>query len=125
TKNGQMSIKDGLTLTSYLHNLSDRPGDFDLNATKADQITFINHADSRLVLRNSAAANKTITLGNNLNPGADGKGIVELDSVGDGKTLTIAGAGKHLGTAVNKLKKVIFLVLVNLTLSRLPFIAKI
>ncbi|MFU7503280.1 MAG: hypothetical protein ACE1S7_07900, partial [Candidatus Tisiphia sp.] len=25
TKNGQMSIKDGLTLTSYLHNLSDRP----------------------------------------------------------------------------------------------------
>ncbi|MFU7503157.1 MAG: beta strand repeat-containing protein, partial [Candidatus Tisiphia sp.] len=83
--------------------------DFNLNAHAANQIVF-DHADAQLTLRNSAAANKTITLRNDLNPGAgaDGKGIVELHSAMAGNTLTIAGAGRHLGTAVNNLKKVIF-----------------
>ncbi|WP_367364487.1 autotransporter domain-containing protein [Candidatus Tisiphia endosymbiont of Nedyus quadrimaculatus] len=79
-------------------------GGFNLNAAA---ITF-DHADAQLTLRNSAADNKTITLVNNLNPGANGKGIVELDSVVDGKTLTIAGVGLSLGTGGNNLKKVIF-----------------
>ncbi|MFP3018104.1 MAG: autotransporter domain-containing protein [Candidatus Tisiphia sp.] len=87
--------------------LDAKHGVFNLNATKADQITF-DHADAQLTLRNSAAADKTITLVNNLNPGADGKGIVKLDSVVDGKTLTIAGGGKSLGIIGNNLKKVIF-----------------
>ncbi|WP_417905296.1 autotransporter domain-containing protein [Candidatus Tisiphia endosymbiont of Micropterix aruncella] len=85
-------------------------GVFNLNATKADQITF-DHADAQLTLRNSAAGDKTITLVNNLDPGAagaDGKGIVELHSVVDGETLTIAGVGLSLGTGGNNLKKVIF-----------------
>ncbi|WP_375332012.1 autotransporter domain-containing protein [Candidatus Tisiphia endosymbiont of Temnostethus pusillus] len=80
---------------------------FDLNAHADNQITF-DHADAQLTLRNSDAGNKTITLVNNLNPGADGKGIVELHSAENGRTLTIAGAAKSLGTAVNKLQKVIF-----------------
>ncbi|WP_375330707.1 autotransporter domain-containing protein [Candidatus Tisiphia endosymbiont of Oplodontha viridula] len=87
--------------------LDAKHGVFNLNATKADQITF-DHANAQLTLRNSAAADKTITLVNNLNPGADGKGIVKLDSVVDGKTLTIAGGGKSLGIIGNNLKKVIF-----------------
>ncbi|WP_341757531.1 autotransporter domain-containing protein [Candidatus Tisiphia endosymbiont of Ditula angustiorana] len=90
--------------------LDAKHGGFDLNATKADQITF-NHADSQLVLRNSdAAADRTITLLHDLDPGvgADGKGIVKLHSVVDGKTLTIAGVGLSLGTGGNNLKKVIF-----------------
>ncbi|WP_341751420.1 autotransporter domain-containing protein [Candidatus Tisiphia endosymbiont of Piscicola geometra] len=84
-------------------------GDVNLLGAANQTINF-DHADAQLTLKNSAAADKTITLVNNLNPGAgaDGKGIVELHSVEDGRTLTIAGAGKHLGTAVNKLKEVIF-----------------
>ncbi|WP_342267340.1 autotransporter domain-containing protein [Candidatus Tisiphia endosymbiont of Empis tessellata] len=81
--------------------------DFDLNAHADNQITF-DHTDAQLTLKNSDAADKTITLVNNLNPGADGKGIVELHSVVAGRTLTIAGVGLSLGTAVNKLQKVIF-----------------
>ncbi|WP_342259751.1 autotransporter domain-containing protein [Candidatus Tisiphia endosymbiont of Metellina segmentata] len=84
-------------------------GNFRLNATKANQITF-DHADAQLTLKNSAAVDRTITLVNNLDPGAsvDGKGIVELYSVVDGTTLTIAGAATSLGTGGNNLKKVIF-----------------
>ncbi|WP_375332599.1 autotransporter domain-containing protein [Candidatus Tisiphia endosymbiont of Psammoecus bipunctatus] len=80
---------------------------FNLNAHAANQIVF-DHADAQLTLRNSAADNKTITLVNNLNPGADGKGIVELYSAVAEKTLTIAGGGKSLGIIGNNLKKVIF-----------------
>ncbi|WP_342279059.1 autotransporter outer membrane beta-barrel domain-containing protein [Candidatus Tisiphia endosymbiont of Myopa tessellatipennis] len=80
---------------------------FELNADNANQIVF-DHADAQLTLRNSAADNKTITLVNNLNPGADGKGIVELYSAVAEKTLTIAGGGKSLGIIGNNLKKVIF-----------------
>ncbi len=80
---------------------------FDLNAHADNQITF-DHADAQLTLRNSDAGNKTITLVNNLNPGAPNKGVVEFDSVNDGAELKIDGAGLSLGTAVNKLKKVIF-----------------
>ncbi|WP_341755343.1 autotransporter outer membrane beta-barrel domain-containing protein [Candidatus Tisiphia endosymbiont of Ptychoptera albimana] len=82
---------------------------FNLNIAGANQITF-DHADAQLTLKNSAAVDRTITLVNNLDPGAsvDGKGIVELYSVVDGTTLTIAGAATSLGTAVNKLQKVIF-----------------
>ncbi|WP_342270899.1 autotransporter outer membrane beta-barrel domain-containing protein [Candidatus Tisiphia endosymbiont of Parasteatoda lunata] len=80
---------------------------FNLNAHADNQITF-DHADAQLTLRNSAAGNKTITLLNNLNPGAPNKGVVEFDSVNDGAELKIDGAGLSLGTAVNKLKKVIF-----------------
>ncbi|WP_425360957.1 autotransporter domain-containing protein [Candidatus Tisiphia endosymbiont of Stenodema calcarata] len=80
---------------------------FNLNPHAANQIVF-DHADAQLTLRNSAADNKTITLVNNLNPGADGKGIVELYSAVAEKTLTIAGGGKSLGIIGNNLKKVIF-----------------
>ncbi|WP_425363786.1 autotransporter outer membrane beta-barrel domain-containing protein [Candidatus Tisiphia endosymbiont of Hybos culiciformis] len=67
-----------------------------------------SHADARLILRNSAAAaNRTITLQNDLDPGAKNTGIVEFDSVNNGAELKIDG-GKNLGTAGHKLKKVIF-----------------
>ncbi|MDR0774586.1 MAG: autotransporter outer membrane beta-barrel domain-containing protein [Rickettsia sp.] len=82
--------------------------DFDLNAHAVDQITFLD-LDSRLVLRNSYAGNKTITLQNELDPGDPDTGVVEFDSVRDGIELKIDGAAKSLGIdGGNKLKKVIF-----------------
>ncbi|WP_341761561.1 autotransporter outer membrane beta-barrel domain-containing protein [Candidatus Tisiphia endosymbiont of Thecophora atra] len=84
---------------------------FELNADNANQIVF-DHADAQLTLRNSADANRTITLVNDLDlgagAGADGKGIVELHSAVNGRTLTIDGAATSLGTGGNNLKKVIF-----------------
>lgn len=80
---------------------------FRLNATNPNQITF-DHADAQLTLKNSAAVDKTITLVNNLNPGAPNKGVVEFDSVNDGAELKIDGAGLSLGFGGNKLNKVIF-----------------
>ncbi|WP_341748386.1 autotransporter outer membrane beta-barrel domain-containing protein [Candidatus Tisiphia endosymbiont of Dascillus cervinus] len=80
---------------------------FDLNAHADHQIIF-DHADAQLTLRNSHAGDRTITLQNNLNPGAPNTGVVEFDSVNAGAELKIAGFGLSLGTAVNKLQKVIF-----------------
>ncbi|BFD45424.1 MAG: hypothetical protein DMENIID0002_00700 [Rickettsia endosymbiont of Sergentomyia squamirostris] len=83
-------------------------GNFRLNATKANQITF-DHADAQLTLRNSHAGDRTITLRNNLDPGAPNTGVVEFDSVNAGAELKIAGVGLSLGIAGgNNLKKVIF-----------------
>ncbi|WP_341748682.1 hypothetical protein [Candidatus Tisiphia endosymbiont of Sialis lutaria] len=70
-------------------------------------INFI-HPEARLTLRNSSDQNRMITLDNNLDPGTNDTGIVEFDSVEEDKTLTIDGVNKNLGTADNKLKKIIF-----------------
>lgn len=81
--------------------------DFDILAL-GKAITF-KHADSRLVLRNSAAGNKIITLQKNLDPGADNTGVVEFESVKPTAELKIDRAGLSLGIAGgNKLNKVIF-----------------
>ncbi len=81
-----------------------------------DKINFL-HADANLILRNSADANKAITLANNLDPEANlvepgtGKGIVQLQSVRAGKILTINAEGgvgaKSLGTNGNYLRQLI------------------
>jgi outer membrane autotransporter protein len=68
------------------------------------------HQESHLILRNSANANKTITLANSLNPGASvngkGQGIVQLESVHIDKTLRIAcGGAETLGTDANYLQE--------------------
>ncbi|WP_425364539.1 autotransporter domain-containing protein [Candidatus Tisiphia endosymbiont of Mystacides longicornis] len=70
-------------------------------------INFI-HPEARLTLRNSSDQNRMITLDNNLDPGTNDTGIVEFDSVEEDTTLTIDGVDKILGTADNKLKKIIF-----------------
>ncbi|WP_341753301.1 MULTISPECIES: autotransporter domain-containing protein [unclassified Candidatus Tisiphia] len=87
-------------------------GDFNILANVGDQINF-SDPDARLILQNSdnTAVLKTITLANTLDPGlvANGKGIVELNSVHNGKMLTITkAAAQSLGTDVNKLKEVKF-----------------
>ncbi|WP_341748689.1 autotransporter domain-containing protein [Candidatus Tisiphia endosymbiont of Sialis lutaria] len=68
-----------------------------------------SHAQSQLTLRNSDNANdRTIKLLNNLDPGTDNTGIVELDSGNRNKLLKIDGAAKTLGIVGRKLKGVKF-----------------
>jgi outer membrane autotransporter protein len=71
-----------------------------------------SHEDGRLILRNSdnTGVLKTITLANTLNPGnaANGKGIVELNSVAGGLLKITKAAAHSLGTNLNKLKEVEF-----------------
>lgn len=83
-----------------------RGGDvnFDLNAIGAGQTVFA-HADSILKLQSTGGNAKTVTLQNNVNPGAN-KGIVELHANGPNSALVITGNGvKTLGTNANKLKE--------------------
>lgn len=81
------------------------------NITLLDEGATINfkHAQSVLELYSNAADNKTITLANSLDPGANsdkGQGIVQLKSAHVDKTLRIACKGaKTLGTKANYLKK--------------------
>ncbi|HJD57572.1 autotransporter domain-containing protein [Candidatus Tisiphia endosymbiont of Ptychoptera albimana] len=69
-----------------------------------------SHADARLILQNSSNADdRIITLNNDLNPGAVGKGIVELKSTMGTQTLTIARPGaQSLGVDAFRLKEVEF-----------------
>ncbi|BDU59910.1 hypothetical protein FLA4_03200 [Candidatus Rickettsia kotlanii] len=64
------------------------------------------HANAKLILQNSSGNDRTITLGADIDPENDGKGIVTLNSVTAGTKLTIAG-GKAFGGA-HKLQAVIF-----------------
>jgi outer membrane autotransporter protein len=82
-------------------------GDIHILTDPTHRINFL-HEDAKLTLRNSDNANKTITLKNDLDPGAKDKGIVEFHSDKISKMLIIGGLNKSLGTVGNKLKKVIF-----------------
>ncbi|MFY9589163.1 autotransporter outer membrane beta-barrel domain-containing protein [Rickettsia endosymbiont of Halotydeus destructor] len=83
-----------------------------LNILQAGKTINFLHKDSVLVLQNSANDSKMITLNQAIDPGANDKGIVTINSVVATKTLTIAKAGGAanitLGTAVNKLNALAF-----------------
>ncbi|WP_316354659.1 autotransporter domain-containing protein [Candidatus Trichorickettsia mobilis] len=83
-----------------------RGGNVDFTLNPAGVNIVFAHADSVLKLQSTGGASKTITL-NTINPGAPGKGIVELHANGAGSKLVIVGgaAGQTLGTGVNKLKE--------------------
>ena len=94
-----ITISAGVAAATLVFDATDAAAAVDINVTKVDQIAF-NHADALLVLRNTSAANdRTFTLQNHVNPGAN-QGIVELNATVAGKKVILnSNGGKTLGVA--------------------------